>query len=241
MADTQVPTVRVWAMPVGGLGEADVAGWRAVLDDTERARAARFAFERNRVEYIAAHALTRMLLSAETGQEPTAFRYVAGDKGKPAALCDGRRLAVHLNLSHTGGMVAVAAAHDLELGLDVEAVDRKVELAVADRYFFGAEADWLSTLEPARRTDGFLRLWTLKEAYIKATGRGLSQSLDEFWFEVEPPHIRFTSAIADDETGWRFHQQVLAERFLVAVGWRNGDGPEPTLAVETLQPVDLTF
>ena len=42
-----------------------------------------------------------------------------------------------------------------------------------DTCFFGAEAEWLATLEPARRTEGFLRLWTLKEAYIKATGRGL--------------------------------------------------------------------
>lgn len=241
MVEQTGPTVRLWAMPVGGLAEADVAPWRDVLDDQERARAARFAFERNRVEYIAAHALTRKLLGEETGRPPTGFRYRAGDKGKPVALCDGRRLDVHFNLSHTGGMVAVAVAHGLEVGLDVEAVDRKVELAVADRYFFGAEADWLSTLEPARRTEGFLRLWTLKEAYIKATGRGLSQSLDEFWFEVDRPHIRFTPAIADDETAWRFHQRVLAERFLVAVGWRNGGGPEPTLAVETLQPGDLRF
>lgn len=233
--------VRLWAMPVGDLREDDVAGWRCILDEAERERAARFAFEHNRVEYIAAHALARRLLAAETGEPPTAFRYQAGEKGKPVALCGGRRLPVHFNLSHTGGMVAVAAAHGMELGLDVEAIDRKVELAVADRYFFGAEADWLSSLEPDRRTEGFLRLWTLKEAYIKATGRGLSQSLDEFWFDVDPPHIRFTAAIADDETAWRFHQQVLAGRFLAAIGWRQGAGTEPVLTVETLQPADLTF
>lgn len=241
MAERKPPTVRVWAMPVGGLGEADVAGWREVLDDDERSRAARFAFERNRVEYVAAHALTRKLLSAETGEPPESFRYQAGDKGKPVALCDGRRLDVHFNLSHTGGLVAVAASHGIQLGLDVEAVDRKVELAVAERYFFGAEARWLATLEPARQAEGFLRLWTLKEAYIKATGRGLSQSLDEFWFEVEPPRIRFTPAIADDDRAWQFHQRLLAERFLVAVGWRADQGIDPRLVVETLEPAELTF
>ncbi len=135
-------------MPVDGLGEADVAGWRDVLDDRERARNARIAFERNRVEYVAAHALTRRMLADETGQPPEVFRYEAGAKGKPAALCDGGRLPVRFNLSHTGGMVAVAVARDLELGLDVEAVDRKVDLGVAGRYFFGAEADWLSTPGP---------------------------------------------------------------------------------------------
>lgn len=241
MAEPKRPTVRLWAMPVGGLTEADVAAWRDVLDDDERARAARFAVARNRVEYIAAHALARALLSAETGEPPRAFRYRAGDKGKPAALCDGRRLDVHFNLSHTGGLVAVAATCGIELGLDVEAIDRKVELAVADRYFFGAEARWLATLEPERRPEGFLRLWTLKEAYIKATGRGLSQALDEFWFDVDPPRIRFTPAIADDEAAWHFHQQVLEGRFLAAVGWRTGAAVEPELVVETFRPQDLSF
>src|SRR3546814_6911370 len=93
--------VRLWTMPVGGLREADLGNWYAVLDRDERERVARFAFERNRVEYIAAHALTRALLSAVTGEPPRAFRYQAGDKGKPVALCDGRRLDVHLNLSHS--------------------------------------------------------------------------------------------------------------------------------------------
>lgn len=241
MADGSERTVRLWAMPVGNLGETDVARWRDVLDDDERARAARFAFEHNRVEYVAAHALTRRLLAEVTGEPPTAFRYQAGDRGKPVALCDGRLLRVHFNLSHTAGLVAVAAAVETELGVDVEAVDRTVELAVADRYFFGVEARWLDTLDPARRTEGFLRLWTLKEAYIKATGRGLSQALDEFWFEVDPPRIRFTPAIADDEAAWRFHQLVLAERFLVAVGWRTAQGEEPTLSIRTLEPADLTF
>ncbi len=241
MAEPADPVVRLWAMPVGALQEPDVERWREVLDDAERARAARFAFERNRVEYVSAHALTRALLGLETGEPPTSFGYRAGEKGKPVALCRGRPVGVHFNLSHTGGMVAVAATHGLELGLDVEAIDRKVDLGVADRYFFGAEAQWLAGLAPERRPEGFLRLWTLKEAYIKATGRGLSQPLDEFWFEVEPPRIRFTAAIADDDRAWRFHQQVLAGRFLVAAGWRAGEGPEPRLEVRVLEPAELTF
>lgn len=233
--------VRLWTMPIGGLDEADVAPWLDVLDGEELARVRRLKVASNRVEYVAAHALTRAMLAELTGEAPPAFRYQPGPKGKPVALCDGRRLALHFNLSHTRGMVAVAASPALELGLDTEAIDRKVNLAVADRHFFGAEADWLHGLEPQRRTEGFLRLWTLKEAYIKATGRGLSQPLDEFWFDVDPPRIRFTPAIADDERHWRFHQLVVAGRYLAAVGWRAGDGAGPPLAVEEKAPGDLAF
>lgn len=241
MAEPMEPTVRLWAMPVAGLSEVDLSNWRAVLDDAERSRMARFAFERSRVEYVAAHALTRALLSRMTGFPPQAFGFSAGERGKPIALCGGRPLDVQFNLSHTDGMVAVAAVSGPAVGIDVEAVDRKVDLAVADRYFFGAEAGWLAGLQPDRQPEAFLRLWTLKEAYIKATGQGLSQALDEFWFEVDPPRIRFTAAIADDDGAWRFHQRMLAGRYLVAVGWRSGEGAEPGLAVETLDPAALTF
>src|SRR3546814_11834239 len=115
------------------------------------------------------------LLCAVTGEPPRAFRYQAGDKGKPVALCDGRRLDVHFNLSHSNGIVAVAATHGVEIGVDTEPVARKVDLAVADRYFFGAEARLLAGLHPSRPTQGFLRPWTLKAAYIQATRRGLSE------------------------------------------------------------------
>lgn len=226
-------------MPTGGLTEEDVAPWTGVLDAAERARLRRLKVARSRVDYVAAHALARAMLAGLTGEAPSAFRYRPGAKGKPVALCHGRRLDLHFNLSHTGGMVAVAASPAHELGLDTEALDRKVNLRVADRYFFGAEAGWLHGLEPRHRAEGFLRLWTLKEAYIKATGRGLSQPLDEFWFDVDPPRIRFTAAIADDERAWRFHQRVVADRFLVAVGWRGGGGTEAPLALEQKAPADL--
>ncbi len=229
-------------MPVGGLSEADVEGWRAILDDNERQRTARFVFERNRVEYIAAHALARLLLSSVTGELPEAIRFRIGVNGKPELQYGGRASsAVRFNLSHTNGMVVVGAADGLELGVDVEATNRRVDLAVADRYFFGAEARWLAGLDPSRRTEGFLRLWTLKEAYIKATGLGLSQPLDEFWFEVDPARIRFTPAIADDESAWRFRQRLLAGRFLLAAGWRLGAGREPVVTIETLSPAELRF
>ncbi len=183
--------IRLWAMAIDGLEEDDVAGWRDVLDDAERARVDRLAVARSRVEYIAAHALTRRVLGETLGEAPSAFHYEAGAKGKPVALVAGRPAGVHFNLSHTNGLVAIAVSRLGEVGVDAEAVDRNVNLAVADRYFFGAESRWLAGLAPAARAEGFLRLWTLKEAYIKATGLGLSQPLDEFWFEVDPPRIRF--------------------------------------------------
>src|SRR3546814_17216130 len=103
------------------------------------------------------------LLCAVTGEPPQAFRYQAGDKGKPVALCDGRRLDVPFNLSHSNGIVAVAATHGVAIGVDPEPADRTVDLAVADRYFFASEARWLAGPDPSPRPQAALPLWSSQE------------------------------------------------------------------------------
>ena len=225
-------------MRVDGLDEPDVEPWATVLDETERARAARFVFGRNRVEYTAAHVLLRRALAAATGHAATAFHFEAGDHGKPTAWVGGTPAGVHFNLSHTKGLVAVAVA-PFEHGLDVEPIDRTVSLAIAHHYFCPEEIAWLNALPTARQTEGFLRLWTLKEAFIKATGLGLSQGLDTFWFDVFPPSIRFKAEIVDDPALWQFEQREVDGLFLAAVGFRLPSVAAPVVSWRQVAPGEL--
>ena len=225
-------------MRVEGLDEPAVEPWAAVLDESERARAARFVFPRNRVEYTAAHVLVRRALAATTGHPAAAFRFEAGAHGKPTAWIGGTMAGVHFNLSHTRGMVAVAVA-PFEHGLDVEPLDRTVNLSIAGRYFCPEEIAWLGGLPEERRGEGFLRLWTLKEAFIKATGLGLSQELDGFWFQVFPPAIRFKD-IADNQAAWRFEQRDLDGKFMAAVGFRAPPGQAPLVTWWQVEPDALS-
>lgn len=226
-------------MRVDGLNEAAVEPWAALLDESERTRAARFVFSRNRVEYTAAHVLVRRALAAVTGHPATAFRFEAGTHGKPTARIGDATAGVHFNLSHTKGVVAVAVA-PFEHGIDVEPLDRGVNLAIAGRYFCPEETAWLSGLPGERQGEGFLRLWTLKEAFIKATGLGLSQELDSFWFEVFPPAIRFKAAIADDPASWWFEQRDIDGMFMAAVGFRRPHGPAPAVTWWQVEPGALS-
>jgi 4'-phosphopantetheinyl transferase len=212
-----------------GLTEAAVAPWAAVLDADERARAARFAMPRSRIAFIAAHALTRAALGGAIGVAPAAFGFAAGAHGKPQARLDGRRAEVAFNLSHTDGMVgvAVALAPGLALGFDLESLARRVPLALARRYFTAAEATWLDGLPGPERTAGFLRLWTLKEAFIKATGKGLSQDLSRFWFSGDPAVVSFAPDMGEVAREWSFAQRVVGGGFVAAVACRGGgDGIE---------------
>ena len=225
-------------MRVDRLQEPDVEPWKAVLDDAERARAARFVPVRSRVEFVAAHALARAALAAATGQSAVAFRFEPGAHGKPTARIGGAPAGVHFNLSHTRGLVAVAVA-PFEHGLDVEPLDRAVNLGVAGHYFCPEEIAWLDSLPEAGRPEGFLRLWTLKEAFIKATGLGLSQGLDTFWFQVFPPAIRFKQPAAGDPADWRFDQRAIDGGFLAATGFHDPDGRAPTIEWKTMSPAAL--
>ena len=210
-------------MRVDGLDERAVAPWRELLDATERERAARFVFARNRVEFIAAHALARAALALTFGVSPTEWDFVADAQGKPAPLLGGKPAPLSFNLSHTTGMVglAVVAGANRALGFDLEKLDRELTMDIADRYFTAQEVAWLYALPGAERSRGFLRLWTLKEAFIKATGKGLTDDLASFWFVPSPPRIHFLSYLGEDESAWGFEQRLIDGSFVAAVGLRH--------------------
>jgi 4'-phosphopantetheinyl transferase len=228
-------------MRVDRLDETAAAKWLPILDDSERERAARFVFPRHRVQFIAAHALLRGALGRLCGTTPAAWRFVTDDLGKPAAWLDDAPVGVSFNLSHTDGITGVAASlrADWAIGFDLEPVARTVELSVANRFFSAQETTWLNALPAPKRPEGFLRLWTLKEAFIKATGKGLTQDLAAFSFDPCPPRIRFSTALPEREADWWFEQRVLDGAFMAAVGLRS-TGPVPVAAHwRTVDPADL--
>lgn len=207
-------------MRVGALTEDEAGRWTDLLDGAEKAAAQRFVFPRHRIQYVAAHALTRVALAEVLSADPSAWRWTLGAHGKPSAHLGSVPAAVSFNLSHAEGVVGVAvlARRDAEVGFDIEPLDRVVDLGVADRYFRPEETAWLAGLPAQDRPRGFMRLWTLKEAFIKATGEGLSRDLASFWFETLPPRLHFASAPASGE--WCFEQRVLAGGFVAAAGAR---------------------
>lgn len=218
----QDQTLWIFALRVDDLTEADIAPWRSGLDSAEIARADRFLFANSRIEFTAAHALARWALGEAIGVDRRAFSFIPGAHGKPGAWLSGDPAPVSFNLTHTKGMVAVAVSTvpDLALGVDFEALDRSVDLKIADSYFGPREVAWLMACPDDDKPEGFLRLWTLKESFIKATGKGLTQNLASFGFEVEAERIYFTDEIADDPALWSFEQRLIEDRFLGAVGWR---------------------
>jgi 4'-phosphopantetheinyl transferase len=154
----------------------------------------------------AAYALLRQLLSDIDGRPPHDWVIEKDDRGKPHVVGADLQISV----SHTRGLVAAAVSTGGPLGIDVEAIDRRVPdpLALARRFFSMDEAAALAAIaSPEQQRPHFLRLWTAKEAVVKATGHGLAQSLKGFTINLTaPPTVSVTDPDLPSRPSWRLAQ-----------------------------------
>lgn len=192
-----------------------------MLDQNECRRARRFQFANDRLVYIAAHALLRGALAALTGRPGREWTFYASDYGKPEAVCHPGEPIIRVNLSHTNGLAAVALVLDYDVGVDVEWTGRSAPLDVASSYFAADERALLCSLSSAEAKETFFTFWTLKEAYLKATGAGLSLPLDSVVFAIDPPALLFTPRDDDCPGDWLFQRLRPSPEHLLALAVRH--------------------
>jgi 4'-phosphopantetheinyl transferase len=198
----------------------------ALLDESERLRAERFVFEQHQRAFVAAHALKRLMLAAATGVPATAWTFETGAGGKPR-VTPHRGLRPFFNLSHCEGLVACAVSLDIELGVDLEPLDRAAPLAIAETHYGHEERLWLNALPLAEQQTGFYALWTLKEAFLKAVGVGLAHPMKNIAFAFDPLRVNFRNLPSDElrfgeADAWHFEQCRVSTGHLLALAWRGG-------------------
>lgn len=161
------------------------------LSTAERERAERFRFDRDRDRWLAGRIALRRILARELGVATQDIAYGTLARGKPflSGVTAGR---AEFNLSHAGACALVGISRDAPIGVDVEFVKPMDDLAdVAERHFAVEERAALFALPREEQLAGFYRLWTRKEAYIKAIGTGLGHALDRFAVSLTPEPCRF--------------------------------------------------
>ena len=196
------------ARPAAFADSALLARYRAMLTDEERRRTDRYRFARDRRTGLVTRALVRVTLSRYCDVPPDRWRFRTNDHGRPEIASPDSPL--RFNVSHTEGLVVCLVGRGRELGVDAENLHRDRRwLDLAVRFFAPAEARALRGVPAARQPLRFLEYWTLKEAYVKARGRGLTLPLSGFRFDLpartpDDIRIRFTPAIDDDPVRWQF-------------------------------------
>lgn len=233
-------TVSVWWMPTDRVGAADCRRWQEILDRDERERAGRFQFDRDRREFIAAHALLRRMLAFHLGQPAAAWQFAIGAFGKPTIDEKLRVSDIDFNMSHTRDLVAAAVVSHATIGVDVEQIDRaKADFAVAKAYFAPPEVELLRRAAERERAGRFFQLWTLKEAYLKATGAGLGTALDSFAFTLAPVRISFLTDLADLPQRWHFRTLPTTGRHVLSVAVANRNNLAIRVLSRRVAPQDL--
>ncbi len=164
-----------------------LGAYATLLDDGERTRADRYAFDRDRRHFVITRALLRMTLAEALGRAPADLRFDFGPQDKPFLARPRAGSALQFNVSHAGDVAVIATAWHHLVGVDVERVRADIAFAtVAERLFSPRERAELADVASASRVRAFFNIWTRKEAYIKAHGLGLSMPLDSFDVAVAP-------------------------------------------------------
>lgn len=184
------------------------------LSAEERTRANNFVFAEDRKLYIAAHIFLRQQLSQYASLAPEDWRFVTNQHGKPF-INNPRYKWLQFNLSHTPGLIACAISAVEAVGIDVEQQKTLSDLESLCRYAFSTveSSAILTSKHTKQKEERFFTYWTLKEAYIKAIGMGLSLPLQDFSFSTDIKanwHINNTRIHHTAQTkNWRFDHQNL--------------------------------
>lgn len=137
--------------------------------------------------------------------------------GKPVF---AQRDDLHFSLSHSGPY-AMCAISDRTVGVDIQQI-KPVHLSVARRFHF-RERDWLANQPPAEQNNAFFRIWTRKEAWVKAVSYDQLLSLDQ-------------EDVIHGVDGWQFQEYDLEDGYMAAICARHG---EPLAPPTELSPADV--
>ena len=210
--------LHVWRVGLE-LADDDFAEFSNLLSTDEHRRAARFHFENDRRRFTAGRGALRFILARYLCCAGNEITFVYGVRGKPA-LADA---PLHFNLAHSEGLAVIGVTRSGPLGIDVERL-RPVDdfMCIASSYFSPTERKAIAALPPEHQLLAFFTCWTRKEAYLKATGEGITTPLDSFDVTVAPcapPKLLRREGAPNETARWSFQDLPLGADYLGAVAF----------------------
>lgn len=169
--------------------------WRVDLDESlenvhtffntlsidEQNRAGRFHFDKDKNRFVITRGILRSLLGHYLELSPAKVCLSYNSYGKPILDVPTANEPLCFNVSYSRGVAIFALTVNANIGVDVEFMEEKFPTSeVAERFFSRGESATVQGLPERQKTETFFRLWTQKEAYVKAVGKGLTHPLPEF-------------------------------------------------------------
>jgi 4'-phosphopantetheinyl transferase len=179
----------------------------------------------DKVRSLVGDMLIRQMLFRHFGYASLKAPFTVDYFGKP--YLEGQ-IGMHFNLSHAGDWI-VCAVDTSSIGIDVEQI-QSIDMAIAAHYFSTAEHATLMAIPLENRLSCFYDLWTLKESYIKAIGKGLSEKLNLFTIDLSNNEIKLISA-KEEDAKWHFRQYDIDPAYKLSICAGNDSFPNQVTEV----------
>lgn len=221
-------TIHLWHTVLDEITDQTLlTNYQTILNDEEKIRWQKFRFAKHQHQYLVAHVLLRSVLSRYIDIAPQSWQFTSNQYGRPE-ISNSMQLPLRFNLSHTDGLVMCAVVLTADIGVDVENTQKRQTLStdIAKHCFSKYEIEQLYTLPESQQPQRFLEYWTLKEAYIKAKGMGLSLPLDQFSFmftKNQPIAIKFAPELRDQPACWQFWQVYPSAHHIAAIAVKSAE------------------
>jgi 4'-phosphopantetheinyl transferase len=166
----------------------------SALNAAEKQELSRFTHPERQRSFLLSRALLRQTLAPRLQRPGSAINFTRADNGR---LMLAQEQHWKFSLSHSAGLIAIVVAQ-APCGIDIEIARSVNHERIAHRYFAESEQAWLAQCGTENRTHDFFRLWTLKEATVKALGEGLADNLSRLAFDIssEPQLTQPSPALA---------------------------------------------
>ncbi|TMQ52975.1 MAG: 4'-phosphopantetheinyl transferase superfamily protein [Candidatus Eisenbacteria bacterium] len=209
----------------------------AMLSADERGTFERLPPGAARRDYLGAHALARTTIAEQVGVEPERLLIRSSPWGRPELVAPGSHRRLSFSLSHADGIALCAVTRCGAVGADVESL-RHVgpdPLGVAATICSEREREALLATPAPLRAERFLSLWTLKEAFAKATGLGFRLDLGRITLRLGPapaPELELDPGGGAEASLWRFGSKFLEPHHVAAVAVRGAPAEEVVIRFE---------
>lgn len=214
--------------------------YMSYLSDDEKAKLAKFRFYRDRISYLVCHALLRSTLSRYVDIPPDQWLFSNHYHGRPSINPSQCNAQIDFNISRTKYVSVCLITSSVEGGIDVECGDNLSELQLLIK----------SVLTPQERKNlrgvcmevlhkRFLKYWTLKEAYLKALGLGLTIPMTQISFALQHndnTHINILSHDSCKLPGWQFAVNILPNNHVLSVALRKGEHTDWRIKMNIVDP-----
>ena len=236
--------IHVWATTLA-VEPGVLEKFAGTLAPEEKERANRFKFEHLRNRYRAGRGALRAILAQYLQIDAAALRFDYLENGKPLLADEFAKSGIHFNLAHTGDLALVAVTRIGRVGVDVESV-RPIKNAgeLVARFFSKREDGLFQKVSPEEKPAAFFNLWTRKEALLKATGEGITRSLnlvEVSFLPGEPARLLAISGDAKAAERWALKELAPAQGFAgaaaVAMGTSNIQHPTSNIQSWDREPV----